>query len=320
MLDEPPKDPEIVRWFHAVGPPPTGQAPPHLRAAVRARIARHQAWPGPFAWLARVTHPAWVAALAMILALSVGLNVWWGVSGEGRHPSGARHAAETSVGDLSTAERLRTYRFQAAMQQVTALGPLVAAHAPGPAPAAVVGFTPQAARSAFFRIGTLYAEALAALQGGAGEAAGPRLDLLAQALTSVQAPRVLTQYLSEITHLRQSQREEDAVMARFLALFEPLYEDAYAQAASAEGVLLFRVGAWTENMALAAATSDAAALRRGGQAVEEVRTVLTRLHAPPEALAALARLRPLLTRRALTGHEMRAIGTLVQDIQERLST
>jgi hypothetical protein len=36
--DDPPKDPEIHRWFQALGPPPVGQAPPDLGAKVRARI------------------------------------------------------------------------------------------------------------------------------------------------------------------------------------------------------------------------------------------------------------------------------------------
>jgi hypothetical protein len=168
-------------------------------------------------------------------------------------------------------------------------------------------------------MGTLYAEVLAALQGGAVEVAAQRLDLLVRALASVQAPAVLAQYLGEIKTLRQSQRYEEAVVTRFLALFEPLYEDAYVKADMAEGILLFRAGAWLENMYLAAASGDAAAVRRGGQAVDEVRSALARLNAPRGVLQALERMRPLVARQPLTNHEMNTVRTLVQDIQAVLS-
>ena len=66
-------------------------------------------------------------------------------------------------------------------------------------PAAMVGFTPHAARPTFVRMGILYADTLAALQSGAVEAAKHRLDVLTQALvTSLQAPPVLSQYLREM--------------------------------------------------------------------------------------------------------------------------
>jgi hypothetical protein len=317
--DDPPKDPEILRWFQTIGPPPVGQAAPNLRAKVRARIEQHRARPRVFAWVSSRGSPAWAAALAMALVLSVGLNLWWGIQGFGFGSPGARQVAGTRPGDLGAAGRLRTYRFQAEMPRVHALGPIVAAQTPVPEPAAVVGFTPQAARPAFFRMGTRYAEALAALQGGAVEVAARRLDLLVQALAGVQAPPVLAQYLGEIKPLLQSQRYEGAVVAHFLALFEPLYEDAYAGTELAEGLLLFRVGAWLENLSLAAAAGDAAAVRRGGQAIDEVHRALARLHAPGEVLDALARLRPLVARQPLTDREMHTVRTLVQDVQAILS-
>ena len=48
-------------------------------------------------------------------------------------------------------------------------------------------------------------------------------------------------------------------------------------------------------------------VRQGGAVVEEFRTALSQLHAPQEALEALARLRPLLARRALRDQEISAI-------------
>ena len=145
-----------------------------------------------------------------------------------------------------------------------------------------------------------------------------RLNLLEQALASVQAPRVLAQYLGELKLLLQSRRQEDAVVAQFLALFEPLYESAYARPEGPEGLLLFRAGAWLENMYLAAASGDAAALRRGGQALQGV-SALARLNAPRGVLAAFERMQLLLAHQPLIDREISAIRTLVQDIQGLLN-
>jgi hypothetical protein len=258
-------------------------------------------------------------ALTLVLVLSVGLNVWWGVLSFGPRPPGTRHVADGSRSNLSAAGHLRTYRFQAEMARLHDVGTVVAAAPPLQEPAAVVGFTPQVVRTAFFRIGTLYAEALAALQGGAVEVASHRLDLLMQAVARVQAPRVQAQYLGEIKTLLHSRRHGDETVARFLALFEPLFEDMYATDGVTESVLLFRAGAWLENMYLAAASADAAAVKRGGQAVDEVSSALTRLHAPHGVLEALERLRPLVGRQSLTDRDLQAVRTLVQDMQAMLS-
>jgi hypothetical protein len=303
-----------------LGPPPEGQAPPDLRVKVWARIAQQRAQRGVSAWVPTLGRPAWAAALALVLVLSVAFNVWWGVLSFGPRPPGARHVADSLLSDLSDAGRLRTYRLQAEMTQIHDLGTVVAAAPPLQEPAAVVGFTPQVARTSFFRIGTLYAEALAALQGGAVEVASQRLDFLMQALARVQAPRVQTQYLGEIKTLLHRRQYEDEVVARFLALFEPLYEDVYATDGLTESILLFRTGAWLENMYLAAASGDAAAVKRGGQAVDEVSSILVRLRAPRGVLEALERLRPLVVRQHLTDRDMHAVRTLVKDMQAMLST
>ena len=317
--DDPPKDPELRHWFQTLGPPPPGPVPPNLHVKVRARIAQHQARRGVFPWLPSMASPAWAVALAMVLVVSVGLNVWWGLRAFGPHPAGTPQGAHTSVGDLGSAWHLRTYWFQVGIARATALGAFVAAHPALPEPPAVRGFTPQAVRTAYFRMGTWYAEAVAALQGGALEGAAPRLDLLIQTLASVQAPHALPQYLRALDTLLQSQQYEAVDMARFLALFEPLYEDAYARTARAEGLLLFRAGVWVENLALAAAAGDRAAVRQAGEVVEACRRTFIELHAPQEVLEALARLRALVARRALSDEEISAIQALVQDIQRLLS-
>ena len=317
--DDPPKDPEILNWFQTLGPPPQGQASPQLRAKVRARIAQLQARPGFFAWVPRLLSPAWGTALAMALVLSMGLNIWWGIRGVRLPPPDDRQATAPPLGPLNAAGRLRTYHFQREMAQAHLLGTLVAAQPARWEPSTVVGFIPQAARPTFFRIGTLYADTLAALHGGPVEAATQRLDLLRRALASVQAPRVLPQYLRTIQTQLQSQPDARAEVALVLALFEPLYAEAYATTDTAEHVTLFQAGAWLENLALAAAAGDGAALQQGSAMVAQVRRALTQLQAPPDVLEALARLRALLTRPALTAHELTAIRALIQDIQRQLS-
>jgi hypothetical protein len=256
-----------------------------------------------------IGRPAWAAALALVLVISLSLNVWWGILRVGPRPSA----------DFTRAERLRTYQFQAGMVRAHEVGALLAAHPARWDPPTIVGFTPQAARTAFFHLGTLYADALAAVHGGAIEAAGQRLDVLTQALVHVQAPPALPQYLQAMQTWLQQRPYADEVLARFLALFEPLYEDAYATADTVERVILFRAGAWLENLGLAAAVGDRAALRQGGAAAEHVRGALTQLQAPPAVLEALERLRALVARQVLTDEDVQAIGALVQDIQGRLS-
>lgn len=317
--DHPPKDPDILRWFEALGPPPTGQPPSDLRVKVLARIAQRRAWSGMLAWVPRLATPAWVTVFAAVLVLSLSLNVWWSIRSLSPRPQGTRDAADSLFADFGPAERLRTYRFQGEMQRANELGTFIAAHSSLRPPSAVVGFTPQASRRTFLRMGILYAEALAALSSGAVEAASQRLDILEEALASVQAPRVLSQYLREMRSLLQTQRYEGTAFSAFLALFEPLYEDAYASTDITEGWLLFRVGAWLENMYLAAATGDSAALQRGGQVVEDVSRVLMRLNAPREVLEALERMRSLFGRQVLSDSDMSTIRKLVQDIQRILS-
>jgi len=307
--DDPPKDPEVHRWFRALGPPPAGSAPPDLRAHVRARIERLRAPRGAFAWIPHMEKPAWAAALAAVLVLSLGLNVWWGLL----------HLAPHPPGDSVRAGRLHIDQFQAGMADAKAVGQFVAAHPARWDHTTVVGFTPQASRTAFVRMGFLYADALAALHGGAVEAAAPRLEALTQAVTQVQAPPALPQYLRAVQTWVQQRSYDDAVLAQFLALFEPLYEGAYTAADQAEKVTLFRAGTWLENLALAAAVGDRAALRQGGVMLEEVRRDLARLPVPPEVSETLERVHRLTTARALTDQDIHTIRTLVQDVQRRLS-
>ena len=318
--DDPPKDPEILRWFQALGPPPVGHVPPNLRATVLARIEQQRERQGVLAWMAlRVGTPAMTAALALGLLLSVGFNIWLGVQIFGARSSDTPQVADSRLRALGATGTLAIYRFQTGLSRVKELGTFVAARSVPREPPGVVGFTPQAARTAFFRMGTLYADALAALQGGAVEAAAARLDVLTRMLASVQAPRSLAQYLREMQTFVQSQRYRGEDLAMFLALFEPLYGEVFAHINVREGVLLFRAGAWMENLSLAAAAGEAAALRQEGQTVKDMQVALAQLSAPREAIEALEQLHRLMTKQTLSDGDIKTIGTLVQTIQERLS-
>jgi hypothetical protein len=166
-------------------------------------------------------------------------------------------------------------------------------------------------------MGILYAEACATLSSGDVEGTLQRLDLLVRTLASVQAPSILPRYLHQLRTALQSQQSPEQDIT--LALFEPLYDDAYAGVDTREQRLLFRVGAWLENISLAAAAGDPTALRRGGVAVEEVRSVFATLGVPQQTLAALARLQHLVMQPTLTAGDMRVIRTLTQEIQEQVS-
>jgi hypothetical protein len=314
---DPPKDPEIQRWFHALGPPPVGQVSPALRAQVRAQITQEQARLPLWTRLARLTVPAWTAVVAVGLLLAVGVQVWRGLPWGQPPLPGAHQATPMALDVLGAARRLHTYRFQVGLPHAATLGTLVAARPVLSAPPPAVGFTPQATRTAFVRMGVLFAEAVAALHGGAVEAASPRLDVLLQTLITVQAPPTLTQYLRVMQTLLHSQPYPGDALASFLSLFEPLYEDAYAQT-SGEEVRLFRVGTWLENMVLAAAVSAPTALRQEGQAIAEVRRVLTLLQAPPEVLDTLAQIDQLLRQPTLTAEDVSTIHTLLQHLQQML--
>lgn len=314
---DPPKDPEIQGWFQALGPPPVGQVSPALRAHVRARIAQEQARVPIWTWLTHRTVPAWTAVVAVGLLLVVGMQLWRGLQQGQPSLPGAHQATPTALDVLGAARRLHTYRFQAGLPHAATLGTLIAARPVLSVPPPAVGFTPQATRTAYIRMGILFAEAVAALHGDAVEAAAPRLEVLLQTLTTVQAPPRLTQYLRVMQTLLHSQQYPGDALASFFSLFEPLYEDAYAQIPGEE-VRLFRVGTWVENMALAAAVAAPTALRQEGQAIAEVRRVLTLFQAPHEALDALAQIDHLLRQPTLTAEDVSTMHTLLQRIERML--
>jgi hypothetical protein len=198
---DPREDADIIRWFQALGPPPQGQAPPHLRASVRARIEQQQARRGLWAWLPPPWPAVLVPALAVGLVLSLAVNIWWGIG---------RQAPAT----LTQPPPLQAYQFLHTMPGHAALGTLVASRPALREQPVGLGFALQDARIVFTRMGILFADALAALHGGVPQVAAQRLDTLARALGSVRAPPALLQYLGEIQSIQQSQRYASAELAK----------------------------------------------------------------------------------------------------------
>jgi hypothetical protein len=220
---------------------------------------------------------------------------------------------------MPAASPLSTYHFQAQMQQATALGTVVAARPVDAAPVPVVGFTPEAVpATAFVRLGSGYADTLAALASGQTEAAASRLDVLVQTLEAVQAPSSLSQYLSHMRHLLIQQTYDGRILAQFVALFEPLYAEVYAQVPVTNEVLLFQAGAWLENLSLAATVGDKVALQQSHRA-QSLSRALRQLNVPPNVLGALEQLDILLSQPTVTDQDMSAIRAVVEKIQQGLS-
>jgi hypothetical protein len=176
---------------------------------------------------------------------------------------------------------------------------------------------PHAARPTFVRLGILYADTLAALQGEAVEVAQDRLDRLRQLASQLQAP-VLVQYLEEVQAMLQRQPPLAApTVGQFMALFEPLYAAAYATEPTTSPWLLFRAGAFLENLALAAAVGDHAAVQQV-EAVQALQETLRQLNMPDAVRNTLMQLRDLVARQPLTAETLPAIQTLVDTIQQQL--
>ena len=311
-----PKDPDIEHWFQALGSPPVAHEPLGARARFLARIEAQQRRSG-FAWLS-LANPALATGLAAALLLSIGLNVWWGNHFFGRRLQETAQVATTEDA-VSVASPLSTYHFQAQLQPSGELGVLVATRPVGGAPMPMVGFTPEAMPiTTWVRLGTEYADTLAALVSGQVDVAASHLNVLVQTLEAVQAPPVLSQYLSTIQPVLSQQTYDSRTLAQFVALFEALYDTAYAQDPMADEVILFRAGAWLENLSLAAAVGAKAVLQQT-QRTKTLDGVLSRLEVPPTTRRALHQLHDLLTRPALTDQDVKAIRGLVGEIQQGLS-
>ena len=200
--DDPPKDPEIHRWFQALGPPPVGQAPP-ICASTSGRGSNSNGRgvacsPGCHPWGAPRGRRRWRRSSSSPWASMSG-----GESCASDHSrSGARQWL-IPPGDLGPAGRLRTYRFQVGMAQPHDLGTLVAAHPARWDPTAVVGIYAASGAHRLFSHGHPVCDALAALHGGAARRPHAAPGHPDASPDHVQAPPALPQYLREMQTLLQ---------------------------------------------------------------------------------------------------------------------
>ena len=308
--EEPTHDPEVQQWFQGLRQPPMQQMPPYLQAKVRARILHSQTRTGLGSWVSRFGHPVWATAVTAVLVLSLGANIWWGLGGQ---------AGEAPVA-ASESRALTVYPLQSQLPHTEALQAEVTARATTKPEWIGRGFASrQDRRVAFFRVGTIYAEVLAALYSQASDVASERLRLLTEILGQSQAPAILSSYLQEIATWMQSSTYTEADQTQLLALFEPLYVTVYNQQGNPDAVALFQLAAWLENMALAAATQEHK-LNQQPAVLQTYHDALIRLQAPARALEAFSQIRALADKPDLTQAERNQIRHLVQTIQHILGT
>lgn len=308
-MDEPTHDPEIQQWFRGLGSPPVQQAPPYLQARVRARILNRQRRAGIGAWMHRLGGPVWATALTTLCLLSLSANVWWGLADRsGDNPRVVAHADRA----------LTVYPLQAQFSQNQTLHAAVSARAAIVPEGVSRAFVPSHDRRVvFFRLGTVYADALAALQSQALDAASVHLRHLTDTLREVQAPAILSSYLGEVATWMQSAHYTDAERTQLLALFEPLYVTSYSRQDDAHAVSLFQMAAWLENMALGAA-SKAPVVPEQAAVLQGYHDTLSRLQAPSRAIEAFDQIRTLAGKEHLTQAERLEMRRLVQTMQHLL--
>jgi hypothetical protein len=241
----------------------------------------------------------------MAFVLSLAVNIWWGIDRRGADPPLPP----------TEARPVHAYRFLHAIRSPTAIGSLVASHTAVEAQFVALGFALQDTRVIIFRMGILYTDALAALHSNTLDIATRRVYALGKALDSLHAPPLLSHYLTEMQTLLQNQQYAGPELAKFLALFEPLYAEELGTH-TAE-VRLFQFGAWSENMALAAAAGDQSALRQAA-VVPYFRTSLLQLEAPASVIETLDRIQRLSTTATLTAADLRTLGSLVRTMQKTL--
>jgi hypothetical protein len=306
------------------------QAPAHFHSRGMARI-RHlplqqstrlrwrqalQAWqPRPVVW---------APVLAAGLLLSLTLNAWLGY----RTLSLQQQRAEFSpaLARLSTTRDLLTrlalhdssvffnsYLFQASIQTETSLGTLAAAYPALEDQARSLGF---AARSEFYVVGALYAEALAYLRSGNLEVAATRLAAIEQQLRRPHVPSSLANYVRDMRHVLESGQYTATALGDGVALLQPLCEEV-ARGQGAEQLTLFRVGTWLVDMRLTAAAGDKVLLRQGDKAQYFLQE-MQRLHAPPRVIETLQQLNHLMVQPAMTDGDVQEVLRLVQQMQTLL--
>src|SRR5215813_10618948 len=84
---------DLIRLFQAVRPPAEAQSPQDFRAKVLAQVEQRHTRHGLFGRMIPLLTPWWAPALAVMLLLSLGVNVWTGFWTFGQHPRDSPQAA-----------------------------------------------------------------------------------------------------------------------------------------------------------------------------------------------------------------------------------
>ncbi len=304
---EPPKDAEIERWFQALGEPPEAQEPPGARLRMLAQIEqRKHRWWG-ISWLPNLAAPSLAVGLAAGLLLALAFNLWQGTLPFGPSGQSPQQVAASRTG----------LPPQIRMQPSDQLVATLAARIPDRAIVPVIGFMPHAQRTIFFRIGRLYAAALTALHSSTTDTANQYLTWLTQALQTVQAPDALSQYIDVIQVQLREKPDQSEQWQYILAGFEPFYHDAYTTTSPSVASLLFELGAWSENLYLAAATGDVEGVKQG-RTTQDVQRALEPLNLPPEYQALLDQLLGHIANPDLSAADLPLIRSQVQTLQDFL--
>ncbi|HSX82783.1 MAG TPA: hypothetical protein VLQ80_30010 [Candidatus Saccharimonadia bacterium] len=307
---------DLIRLFQAMKPPEV-QLSPAFRAKVLTRVEQRRARHGLLDGLAPLLTPWWAPVLAVMLLLSLSVNVRMGLQTFGQRTPASQRSAGPVPDPLGRERLLQAYTFQAGIHSATNLGTLVTAHAVADEPAVAFGFAATSERARLFRLGTRYAEALAYVHSSNLDAAAQRLAAMHEELVDAQGPSALSYYINEMQQVLQSQQYTAEVLEKFLALFEALYTED-ARSVDTESLTLFRAGAWTENMKLAAAAGDKDALRQATTA-QYFRREMQSLHAPQGVLDALEQIGHIVDKLKLTDMDAAEVLTLMKQVQQLFS-
>jgi hypothetical protein len=103
---------DLIRLFQAVRPPVEVQPSPDFRAKVLTRIEQRRARHGLLDGLAFLLTSRWAPALAVMLLLSLSINVWTGFRTFGQRPPANQQAAGPLLNPLGWESPLQASTFQ----------------------------------------------------------------------------------------------------------------------------------------------------------------------------------------------------------------
>jgi anti-sigma factor RsiW len=277
--------------------------------------ARHPWWKSLSAWLESLFAHRWgpVLATGLIAAQFVIIIGFVGyfLGGEAPPPPGRQVPGGPGI-------FVPSVQWQAAIQTTQELGSLAAAHSSIAPQSLTLGFSGVSRETKSFLIGTLYAEALAYVRSERRAVAAQHVAAIERELQALAIPSSspLPSYMHTAHTLVQHQTYNVEVVGRYLGLFQPLYE-GYASTQSPALLPLFRAGAWSVDMTLAAAANDKALLRQEGN-VQYLRQALPSVDAPQGAVQALEELGQVVAQPELSARDVQQILKLLKKFQNTL--